>query len=233
MITLEQFCKGVDDNAKRIKSYVKGQDGRNGTSDCVGLIIGGLRLAGVTYTGIHGSNYFAREWTDNLREVTSETQLRVGDVVYKAYVPGEAKYTLYDRYKKGGKYYNGDLNDYYHIGEVKSLDPLIIQHCSGGGMHYDKKLGNWRYAGEVKGVTGYSGENVPVVEPPKTGTAIVDVPNDGTVNVREKPSTGSVISARLREGEKVTILEDDGTWCRVEYTRTGYIMTRFLAEKGR
>ena len=62
------------------------------------------------------------------------------------------------------------------------------------------------------------------------GVAIVDVPNDGTVNVRSAPKSNADILTRLREGATVQVEEDSGEWAKVSYTNTGYIMSKFLRQ---
>jgi uncharacterized protein YgiM (DUF1202 family) len=58
------------------------------------------------------------------------------------------------------------------------------------------------------------------------GECIVDVPNDGTVNVRSAPKANAKIMTTRREGQTVTVLSDDGTWTKVIVE--GYIMSKFL-----
>lgn len=228
MPNVAQFTAAIDQNAARIISYVKCEDGSNGTSDCVGLIIGAMRLIGMTYSGIHGSNYFARHYTLDLHKVTKAAELEIGQVVYKARKPGDSGYDLPKRYDT-----SNDKNDYYHIGYVESVKPLDIIHCSSGGIHHDKKLGKWSYAGFIKGVDyDMNVGNPEPMEPDEIGPAYVDVPNDGTVNVRAAPKGNAKIQERIREGTTVEILGFEGEWAKVEYKCTGYIMNKFLREEG-
>ena len=225
MLTISLFTPAVLRNANRVTQYVLGGDGSGGECDCVGLIIGAERLLGIKYSGIHGSNYFARHFTYDLHRVTKASQLVVGQVVYKARQPGSNGYDLPKRYEK-----DPDRNDYYHIGYVLSVNPLKIVHCSAGGIHYDTKLRKWSYAGYIKGVD-YMGTNVPEPQiPDEIGAAYVDVPNDGTVNVRKSPKGNSSVQNRIREGTIVNVIGFDGEYAKVEYTVTGYIQNKFLRE---
>lgn len=225
--TVSQFTDAVLKNAARVKKYVEGGDGSGGKCDCVGLIIGAERLLGIKYSGIHGSNYFARHFTAELRRVTKADQLVVGQVVYKAKEPGSSGYDLPRRYDK-----DPDRNDYYHIGYVLSVHPLKIVHCSAGGIHYDTKLRKWNFAGYIKGVD-YMGISIPEPQiPDENGPAYVDVPNDGTVNIRAAPRNNAKIQDRIREGTTVEVLAFEGEWAKVEYKCTGYVMTKFLREEG-
>lgn len=223
MITLRTFLDGVKANARRVTGYKLGRDGSGGLCDCVGLIIGALRLCGVKYSHTHGSNYFARYYTEGLHKVSSAADLEPGALVYKAHNPGDTNYDsamINARYNK-----SGDLRDYYHVGVVQSVRPLIIAHCSAGGMHYDNRVGKWAYAGRCKGVDYVSAANDQEVIAGKT--AIVDTPNDGTLNVREKPTLNGKIITRIREGDAVEVLETNGEWARVRFD-VGWVQTKFL-----
>lgn len=239
MISLSKFLNGCKRNASRIKGYKLGCTGSNGLSDCIGYPMGALALEGQAWNGIHGSNYGARYRTKNLHYVSNASELKLGELVYKANLPGSKGYDLPGRYKKGGAYYNGDLNDYYHVGVVTSVNPLTISHCSGGGMHYDKKLGDWHYAGNCS-LVDY-GTVVPVPAPtpapsPEPSHSInkmvVDVPDDTSVNVRRAASTSAGILTRLPEGTTVEVTSVSGAWSHVKYsydqTGEGYIMSKFL-----
>lgn len=235
MISLEDFKKGINDNAARIRDYKKGHSGQDGLADCVGLIIGGLELAGVKYSGIHGSNYFARFMTENLKPLTSERQLQAGDIVYKTSDPGESGYNLPDKYKAGGSCYSdkvGDI-DFYHIGEVKSTDPLIIQHCSGGGMNYDGRVGRWDCFGQCKGVNYHGKEPEKESEGERTMIeARVVLPSGSTgkdVNLREKPNGG--LDDRVPVGSLINVIQDKGEWCEVKWVsrnKTGWMMSNYI-----
>ena len=223
MITVDRFLASVKENARRVKTYRLGCSGSGGECDCVGLIIGALRLAGVSYKGTHGSNYFARYYTVSLHAVSSAADLEPGMLVYKAHNPGDSGYDaaiIEARYQK-----SGDLRDYYHIGVVQSVKPLIIAHCSMGGMHYDSTIGKWRFAGYCKGVD-YMSE--PIVNPVVAGkTAVVDTPNDGTLNVRAKPSLNGKILTRISEGDHVEVSDVRGEWALVR-AEIGWVQTKFL-----
>lgn len=238
MITLAQFLEGCEQNAARIKKYVWGKSGKNGESDCIGYIIGAQELMGQKWGGTHGSNYAKRYRLKNGHTVSNASQLKLGELVFKIRKPGDAKYDLPDKYKS-----SGDLNDYYHVGVVTSVNPLTISHCSTGGMNYDHKLGKWCYAGDCS-LVDYSGRDstqsfTPTPVPttpttPQTGKMVVDVPDDTSVNVRAKASTGSNILTRLPEGTEVEVSSTFGGWSHVNYTYqktgSGYVMSKFLKD---
>lgn len=225
MISLATFLNAVKTNAKRVKQYQLGRDGSGGKCDCVGLIIGALRLCGVKYDHTHGSNYFARYYTEELHRVTRATDLQTGQLVYKAHEPGETGYDAGIVQKRYGK--SGDLRDYYHIGVVTCTQPLCITHCSTGGMHYDTRIGKWQYAGWCKGVEDMI-DDKPVID---TGKAVVDTPNDGTLNVRADPRLNGRVMLRIREGQEVEVVETDGEWARVSFP-VGWVQSKFLKVRG-
>lgn len=228
LLSVEQFMNGVNKNAARIKAYKQPNDGSDGTADCIGLIIGGLRLAGVKYTGIHGSNYFARLCMKYVDPIIEENDLSVGDIVYKAKTPGQKGYALPDRYKPGGQYYDGDLNDYYHVGVVKSVNPLCIEHCSTGGMHYDDSIGKWAYYGQCNYVDYEGGEEM------KWATVVRTSDSKGDkVNMRIAPSKAGKIVEQVPFGARIEILQDNGDWCKVRFgDKEGWMMSNYIEFDG-
>ena len=141
------FVAAVLENVQRVKQYKPGGDGsKNGECDCIGLIIGAVRLMGGTWDGVHGSNYAARYKTANFAPLTCAEVLTVGNIVYKVKTPHDANYGLPDWYAA-----HPDRNDYYHVGVVTSIDPLEITHCTStpGGIKRDNALGKWKYYGEL------------------------------------------------------------------------------------
>lgn len=149
MISLNTFLACIQENIARIREYRSGGDGSGGGCDCIGLIIGAVRLAGGKWTGTHGSNWAARNAMRTLEPLYSPADLFLGEVVYKVKHPGDEGYSLPERYDK-----NLDDKDYYHVGVVTSLSPLCITHCTNvpGGIKRDSALGMWRFGGCLEGV---------------------------------------------------------------------------------
>lgn len=145
-ITLAAFMDGLDQNIARTTEYVNGGDGTGGECDCIGLIIGAIRLAGGKWTGTHGSNYSARYEMDSLDEIPSSSALEYGSIVYEHHAPGDSGYSLPGSYDD-----HADQNDYYHVGVVIGTDPLKIVHCTTveGGIKYDTSLGAWSHYGRL------------------------------------------------------------------------------------
>ena len=151
-IPVNTFLERVAEIAREKPRYRKGGSGKDGTCDCIGLIIGALRRTGATWTGIHGSNYAARKETTGLREIRSTSELQPGELVFKHTRPGQKSYDLPARYRNGGTSCNGDLLDYYHVGVVLSASPLRICHVTGTGAELDTSLGKWSHHGWCKSV---------------------------------------------------------------------------------
>jgi len=225
-------------------AYKQPGDGSNGVCDCIGLIIGAIRRMKLAWNGIHGSNYAARYQTVGLQYISSESELELGDAVYKGIGsdgrgrrPCNAgtfthKYDLPSRYKQGNSYYNGDITDYYHVGVVTQLNPLRITHMTSPHMQVDTSLGMngkspWNYHGKVKPLVnavtdGAKPEETtkPDIQPPantaSTGTeAIVVAENGAPVKMREYPSESCRTWIKLHVGTKVEIVEPGEKWAKI------------------
>lgn len=221
MISKDKFLEKVQEIAASKPSYELGQDGSDGTCDCIGLIIGATRRAGGSWTGIHGSNYAARYEMRELLPATDAGELNPGDVVYKARTPGQAGYALPERYKN-----DPDQRDYYHVGVVTATSPLEITHCTSPGVVRDTKLGKWTYRGRLKKVDYDGTEGMDTMV--QTATVVAD--SGSKVKMRSKPSTSSGLYWDVPVGAVVQVTSLDGAWAKVRYSdRTGYMMTQFLS----
>ena len=147
-IPLSSFLEKIREIAAENPKYRSGGSGKDGTCDCIGLIIGAIRRAGGNWPGIHGSNYSARYETRNLEKITNQNALRVGELVYKHRSPGEAGYDLPARCRT-----HPDRNDYYHVGVGNSVSPLRILHMTTPSIQTDTKLGKWSHHGWCSRVT--------------------------------------------------------------------------------
>lgn len=230
MIAVTEFLARVEQIAAEEPSYRLGGSGRDGTCDCIGLIIGAIERAGGKWPGIHGSNYaaHARGVLRGLYKIGTVDSLRAGDLVFKAYQPGDPKYALPAKYRKGGDFFNGDLADYYHVGVVISVDPLRIRHMTTPRPKVDVKMGKWAYFGQLSMVGEKREEEMPM------GTAVSyqRTVTGGSLNMRSRPSTSADRIARIPEGTVVDVTEelDDG-WVRISYDgRDGYVMAKYLSD---
>lgn len=213
-------------------------DGSDGTCDCIGLIIGAIRRMGLVWSGIHGSNWAARKEFVKLEKINSVNDLEVGDVVLKGRPKGHSKWDLPSRYRENGKYYNGDLTDYYHAGVVDSVSPLKIRHMA-SKMTIDTKLNHnknsvWNYHGKLRLLVNAAGGNVPVPavssDTPTAGCrAVVVAESGGTVNLRQTPKINGKLLMRVPLETKVDIISPGETWAYIKVgNRTGYMMAKFL-----
>ena len=222
MIEVNDFLAKIKEIAKSRPSYRLGGDGSDGTCDCIGLVIGAIRRAGDSWSGIHGSNYSARYAMRELLPVTEAGELNLGDVVYKARTPGQSGYDLPERYKN-----DPDQRDYYHVGVVTATSPLEITHCTSPGIVRDTKLGKWTYRGRLEKVD-YDGTSQEVGTMVQTATVVADSGDD--VKMRSTPSQTDRLYWKVPVGAKVQVASVDGEWAKVRHQdRTGYMMVEYLA----
>lgn len=229
-MTLYEFLHAVACIADSKPTYRSGGKGADGTCDCIGLIIGAVERCGVSWTGIHGSNWWARNYTSGLVSASSASDLLMGDIVYKARTPGSNGYSLPSRYAN-----DPDQRDYYHVGVVTSVSPLEITHCTTGGgvdgIKVDTSLGAWKYRGRLSLIEGESSGAVTGTEPTgalQPGAAVVIAQRGKTVNMRDKADKGGSVIQRVPLGTAVTVLDVSGDWARVRVPVEGYIMTDYL-----
>lgn len=234
--------------------------GDDGTADCIGAIIGALKRCKIAWSGIHGSNYAARYQSVELSQIKSVNQLSVGEAVFKARPQGNSSWDLPRRYQYGGQYYNGDLNDYYHVGVVTSINPLMIMHMTSPVGKTDTTLGKWGYHCKIKPLvfagayddnpeTEPEPEPVPVPEPrdiptpepepqpihPNAGAYATVVAEKGRyVKLRQKPSTKCRLYEEVPIGAVVRIDTPGEEWAKVDYGRRKgwYMMAKFLELNG-
>lgn len=236
-ITLGDFLKQIEAICAAKPDYRTGGSGTDGTCDCIGLIIGGVRRAGGCWKGIHGSNYAARFQMASLKKLKM-SELFIGEVVYKAKSPEDSSYSLPDRYKPGGASSNGDVLDYYHVGVVTRVSPLEITHCStavnGNSIHRDTSLGKWKYGGWLKGIN-YEKTDSAEKEQEQMEEGIMQelrcgaMVTGGRLSLRQAPTTTAVRLAWIPNGTRLEVTGQTDDWCAVSYDGiAGYAMRRFL-----
>ena len=184
---------------------------------------------------MHSTNYFVRYQMESLEPV-GIADLRAGMILYKS---REDTAQLNERYQPGGRYYTGDMLDYYHVGVVESVYPLVIVHCTKSGnvdgITRDYKLGNWSHAGRLKNVVYDETEETDSAE---SCEAVVTAPGGKTVNLRSRPGMNGLLYARVPIGARVTVHEtaknDEGErWSKVSVNGlSGYMKTDFLSRSG-
>ena len=221
-ITAEQFLNAIQQNKNRVKKYRLGGDGSDGECDCIGLIIGALKLAGLKWPWTHGSNYAARNQIADIHKISSTKECFAGEIVFKARAPGDPKYTLPDKYKS-----SGDLLDYYHVGAVTSISPFQITHCTSvdGGIKVDTSLGQWGYGGELKLVNYQGGEPMELIYQAKIMSG-----NRQPVRMRKAPNTNASVIEMIPIDVVVDVLQEvDNDWAKISDNGIeGYMMRKFL-----
>lgn len=221
-IPLSTYFKNLDAIAAEAPSYKLGGDGTDGECDCIGLIIGAIRRSGGSWEGIHGSNYAARNEMAYLLPVTDAADLNVGEVVYKAAMPGQSNYALPSRYAK-----DPDQRDYYHVGVVRSVSPLKIVHCTSPvGATADNKLGKWTHRGWLNKIAQ---EGDTPMNDAQTATVVAET--GSTVNLRKAPH-GALVD-RVPVGATVTVTAQQDGWSRISYGgKDGWMMSQYLRLEG-
>lgn len=174
-------------------------------ADCSGLVVYCAKQNGIT--GVpHGSNSM---W---------KMLFNKGKLPHDGLMPG----MLVFKERNNG--------DYYHVGIYVGNGEVVEAQGTLAGV-VKSPVFAWHYWGAINGLSyAESPENEQIK--PIAGTCVVDVPNDGTVNVRNRPSKQGKIIETLREGEKVNVLAVSGEWATVEYTQKGYIKAEFLHSLG-
>ena len=240
MIGVSGFVARVKRIADRNPAYRIGGVGKDGTCDCIGLVMGAMYELGHREYAMHSTNYFARYQMQILEGIMRD-DLRLGVLLFKV---RENSDKLHERYQAGGRYYTGDLKDYYHVGVVTGINPLEITECTeyGGvsGIRVSSSLKGWRYAGLLKDVL-YDGDDEDVetqtevesvseerVESGEVGRAIVTT-QSGALNVRAWARTGEILG-RVPKGKEVEVLEDSGDgWPVIRYGELeGYASAEYL-----
>lgn len=193
--------------------------------DCSGAFVDAYRKHGMSI--YHGSNRIAREYVERL---VPASEAKPGYAVFKIRKPDDDKYALPAEYKKGGSHYNGDLNDYYHIGLLDRDGENVINAQSTSKGFTKTSLNTWQFAGELK-VVRYDGESGWKTDDLPLYRAIVTADEGKSVRMRKNPSTSSDVVADIKIGEKVSVMDVMDGWSEITYQgEHGYMMSKFLRE---
>lgn len=231
MIGVSGFVARVEQIAARKPTYRIGGVGRDGTCDCIGLVMGAMYELGQRAYDMHSTNYFARFQTLELKKV-NEKELHVGQLLYRARTNQDK---LNGRYMPGGRYYTGDLLDYYHVAVVTSVKPLRIIECTEygnmNGIVIHDTFKNWHYGGKLRGVlydesdmggiyTGEEETSMPVLYNARVIT------QDDPLTLRA--TAGGRKIGEIPKGALVEVLAE-GKWARVRYgDMLGYAASEYL-----
>lgn len=195
-----------------------GADTREGNVDCSGAFVWSFRQHGASI--YHGSNYIARNEVDALRPMSSA---KAGMAAFKKRVQGSDRYDLPAKYRAGGVYCNGDLNDYYHIGLIDT-DGTILNAQSKETGFVRSKPDKWDYCGYLRKVD-YSGFTSAADSSDKHSVTVTG----GALNVRKTPSKSATRIGQIPDGSPVKVLVSMGQWAKIDFDgKTGYVMTKYL-----
>lgn len=176
----------------------KSNAAQTGCVDCSGAFVWAYKQFGASIA--HGSNAIARSYVLALLPV-SEAQ--PGMAAFKIRRPGDEKYALPAKYQPGGSAYNGDLNDYYHIGLVDTDARYVLNaQSTATGFQRSKIAQNWACVGYLKAVD-YGDEKTNGDEEPMMNPMIVYAESGKTVFLRRQASTDSSYIARVPVGTEV------------------------------
>ena len=230
--TREKFVEKCEVIVQAKPKYELGSDNTR-YCDCIGMVKYGLHKNNVEFTTT-GTNWTFRNQVEDIRTIKSKNDLKFGDVVFKLKTPGDTGYNLPSKYRPGGTAFNGDLNDYCHIGVVKSVTPLKIIHMTSPTAKTDTTIGKWKRAACLKArYISDSEEPTPTPEPtpePTKDTATVYAPTGKWVKMRKEPSTKCRVYDDVPIGAKVKIDTFGYEWTKISYgSRKGwYMMTKYL-----
>lgn len=189
----------------------------DGDVDCSGAFVYAYRQFGKSI--YHGSNTIARKYVVALLPIS---EAKPGMAAFKVRKPGQRYYDLPSKFKPGGSEYNGDINDYYHIGLVDTDGKHVLNAQSESAGFTRTALSKWACVGYLKAVD-YGGEEKPME------TMYVTAESGRTVRMREKPSTGAKIIAEIPVGTEVLAGADIDGWREIIHGDDGgYMMSRFL-----
>lgn len=198
---------------------------KKGCVDCSGAFVWAFKQYGKSI--YQGSNRIARSYVAELLPISAA---KPGMAAFKARAPTESGYALPKKYKKKGKFYNGDLQDYYHIGLVDEDTHYILnaQNPQNGFVRSSATRG-WDYVGYLKAV------DYGAITKGDDGmqTMVVTADSGSTVNLRARPDKSAAVLAKVPIGETVQALTISGGWATIQRGGvTGYMMEQYLKAQG-
>lgn len=198
-----------------------------GCVDCSGAFVWSYENHGKSI--YNGSNRIARVYVERvipIAEARAKGLIVPAMAAFKAYEPTSQYYNLKDTYQPKGKYYNGDLNDYHHIGLIDE-DTNYVLNAQGAktGFVRSRIKENWSHVGFLLAITY---EGVVPVEDVKMMVGNLS-PGTTTVNMRKDPAPSASIIDKLKAGTVVSKVGEQGVWSKVmAQNKVGWIMSQFL-----
>jgi len=189
-----------------------------GDVDCSGAYVYAYRLFDRKIP--HGSNAIARGYVEGIEPISNA---KPGYAAFKLKKPGQSGYDLPEKYRKGGAAYNGDLNDYYHIGLVDETGQYVLEAQGTKAGFQRTPIKKWHAAGRLCAVDYTVKEEIPMTE------FVVTAANGEPVRVRQTP--GGATIAKLTVGTKLLAGDEADGWRPVVFDtdRQGYMKAEFLS----
>ena len=214
--------------------WAYGADTKRGQVDCSGAFVWAYKQ--YNHDIYHGSNRIARVEVEELIPINMAT-IVPGMAAFKRRAPGENGYALPSGYQPGGDHYNGDLNDYYHVGLVDEDTARVLNAQSAATGFVASPIDKgWSHVGYLKQVDYERASPVSPVAPasPPTAeqpaTAFTTAPSGGTVNLRAAASLSAKLIDRIPIGQAVTLRgPESGGWYPVRWgKKEGYVKADYL-----
>lgn len=196
-----------------------------GKVSCAGAFVWAYRQYGISL--YNGSNRLAREQVVRLIPI-EQANIVPGMAAFKAHPPGESGYSLPSGYLPGGAHYNGDLNDYYHIGLVDEDTARVLNaQGSATGFVSSPISKGWTHVAYLKQVD-YGKTIGGEVETMASATIYAE--NGKAVNLRTLPTTSATRIKQLKVGTPVEVIGYvDNDWAQVSAGgSTGYVMRQYI-----
>ena len=161
---------------------------------------------------------------------------------------GAILYILEKSGKEPEQYKHDGIGNASHMGiYIGRLDGAIHSSKSRGGVCYSKfsgssinggwnRVGLWDrfdYGDKINAMLGGNVTGKPEVNTEvlsmDMSNAVVRSSNGAGVNLRSDKSVNSKLVTAIPEGAAIYVLENDGTWCTVQYQdKSGYAMSKFI-----
>ena len=203
--------------------WAYGAQTKRGQVDCSGAFVWAYEQHG--HSLYHGSNRMARVEIEALIPIAG-AKIVPGMAAFKLRAPGAKGYALPGDYKPGGSHYNGDLNDYYHVGLVDT-DTATVLNAQGvaTGFVASPITQNWSHVAYLKQVSYDQKEEEPMT------TMEIYAQNGKAVNLRQSPSTTAARVSQLPVGTQVSVMNLGDGWAQVTTgALTGWVMRDYLRE---
>ena len=210
--------------------------------DCSGAWVRCYKKHG--FTILHGSNSIYRKECSSTGKINSSSNLKVGMMVFK---------NRFDN-KEPDKYKNDGLGNFYHIGCVTNINPLVITHATSPNAKQDTKFNSnmngwshWGIGNKVEltetintDITDDGGSEIVATSGELQDKNCKVVTDDKTsVNMRKKDNKKGALVVRVPDGETVLVTSDSGNsyvgvrWEDVAgiYKNVGKVYTGYMARE--